>query len=88
MGDVRTAALAAPSARAREKMGIRDRSSGGSGATSRGDGARPSPSERTNMTDSSTPAGVIVLDAVVFIIGVAILGSAIAWFARKIFWEK
>lgn len=40
------------------------------------------------MPDSSTPAGVLTLDAVVFVIGVALLGSLIVWFARKIFLEK
>jgi len=40
------------------------------------------------MSQSSTPAGVLVLDAVVFIAGVVILGALIAWFARRIFSEK
>lgn len=40
------------------------------------------------MSDSSTPAGVIALDAVVFVVGVVLLGSLIVWFARKIFLEK
>ena len=40
------------------------------------------------MSDSSTPAGVLVLDAVVFVVGVAILGALIVWFGRRIFSEK
>lgn len=40
------------------------------------------------MTDTSTPPGVIALDAVVFIGGVIILGAGILWFARRIFSEK
>ena len=40
------------------------------------------------MTDNSTPPGVIALDAVVFIVGVLVLGTLIVWFARRIFDEK
>ncbi len=40
------------------------------------------------MTDTSTPPGVIALDAVVFIAGVIILGALIVWFGRRIFSEK
>lgn len=40
------------------------------------------------MTQTSTPPGVIALDAVVFIVGVIILGSLIVWFGRRIFNEK
>ncbi len=40
------------------------------------------------MFQSASPNGVIVLDAVVFILGVAVLGAAIVWFARRIFFEK
>jgi len=41
--------------------------------------------ERSCMTSTSTPGGVLVLDAVVFIGGVLILGVVIAYFARRIF---
>jgi hypothetical protein len=33
-------------------------------------------------------ASVVVLDSVVFIIGVAILGGLLVWFARRIFFEE
>ncbi|GAC1303288.1 MAG: hypothetical protein NVSMB19_13160 [Vulcanimicrobiaceae bacterium] len=44
--------------------------------------------KRPTMSDSSTPTGVLVLDAVVFIGGVAILTVVIVWFARRIFSDK
>ena len=40
------------------------------------------------MNATPTPNGVIVLDAVVFVIGVAILGAIIVYFARRIFKEE
>ncbi|GAC1303813.1 MAG: hypothetical protein NVS2B3_13110 [Vulcanimicrobiaceae bacterium] len=54
------------------------------------EGARKhAPDERRtrHMTETSTPPGVIALDAVVFIAGVLILGALIVWFARRIFKE-
>ena len=40
------------------------------------------------MQASSPSPGVTVLDAVVFVIGVAILGAVLAYFARRIFKEE
>lgn len=37
------------------------------------------------MSQTSTPPGVIALDAVVFIGGVIVLGALIYWFGRRIF---
>ncbi len=50
--------------------------------------ARARRAKLRRMTESSTPPGVIALDAIVFIGGVIVLGAIIVWFARRIFLEK